>query len=44
MLVCMINRIHVVTSIQSSNDTLKLENDGLSMTIHDLKKVEQDIK
>ena len=44
ILVCMINRIHVVMSIQSSIDTLKLENDEWSMTIDDSKKVEQYIK
>ena len=44
ILVCVINRIHVVMSIQSSIDTLNLENDELSMTVNDLKKVEQDIK
>ena len=40
----MINRIHVVMSIQSSVDTLELENDELSMTINDLKKVEKYMK
>jgi len=44
VVVCMINIIYVVMSIQSSIDTLKLENDELSMTIDDLKKVEQYIK
>ena len=38
MLVCMIDRIHVVMSIQASIDTLKVENDELSMTITNLKK------
>ena len=44
ILVCTTNRIHVVMSIQASIYTLKLENDELSMTINDVKKVEQDIK
>ena len=44
VLVRMINIIHVVMSIQSSIDTLKLENDELSMTFNDLKKVQKDIK
>jgi len=44
ILVCMTNKIHVVMSIQSSVDTLKLENDELSMKIHDSQKVEQDIQ
>ena len=44
ILVCMISRIHGVMGIQSSIDTLKWERDELSMTTHDLKKVEQDIK
>jgi len=44
ILECMINRIHVVISIQPSLDALKLVNDELSMTTNDLKKVEQDIK
>ena len=44
ILVCMISRIHGVMSIQSSLDTLKWEHDELSMTTHDLKKVEQYIK
>jgi len=44
ILVCMINRIHAVMSIQSSTDTLKLENDKLSRAINNLKKVEQEIK
>jgi len=35
ILVCMINRKHVVMRVQSSIDTLKLENDKLSMTIDD---------
>ena len=35
------NRMHVVMGIQSSMHTLKLEIDSLSMTIDDLKKVEQ---
>jgi len=41
MLVCMINRIHVVLSIQSSIDTSKLEDDELSMTVNRSKKVEK---
>ena len=44
MLVCMINRRHVIMSIQSSINTLELEKDELSMTMNDLKKVEQGIK
>ena len=34
ILVCMIDRIHVVLSIYSSIDTVKLENDELSMTVN----------
>ena len=44
ILVCMIDRIHVVSSIHSSIDTVKLENDELSMTVYGSKKVEQYIK
>ena len=43
ILVYTINKIHVVMSIQSSIDTLKLENDELSMTIN-IKKTEKYIK
>ena len=44
ILVYMINKVHVVMSIQSSIDTLKLENDELSMTINSFYKIEKDIK
>ena len=40
----MISRMHVVMSIQSSIDTLKLENDELSMTINSFYKIEKDLK
>ena len=38
ILVCMINKIHVVMSMQSSIDTLKLENDELTMTSNSFKQ------
>lgn len=51
VLLCMINRMHVIMSIQSSIDTLKLENeelkesnDQLLITINELKDVEKNIK
>ena len=40
ILVSVINKIHVAMSIQSSNDTLELENDELTMTINNCKKKE----
>jgi len=35
---CLIDKIHVVMSIQSSIDTLKVENDELTMTSNNCKK------
>ena len=35
---CVINKIHVVMSVQSSIHTLRLEYEGLTMTTNNLKK------